>query len=70
MPALLIFQTVIGYAIIAAAGRFLDFVVLCVSILMPFASIQALHTFGSFIGDAIVVAARKCLFLLLFAFRF
>ena len=52
----------IGYAIIAAAGRFLDFIIACVLIMMPLPSFQALLIFQTFIGHALVVAARKCLF--------
>jgi hypothetical protein len=57
-------------SLLQLVGFKIDFVVVCVLILMPLASIQALHIFGSFIGDAIVAAASKCLFLLLFAFQF
>jgi hypothetical protein len=38
-------QTFIRHAVVVAAGRFLDFVVLCVLIMMPLASIPALLTF-------------------------
>jgi hypothetical protein len=50
-------QTFIGHAIIAAAGRFFDFVVVCVLLMIPLASVQALPTFQTFTGDAIIAAA-------------
>jgi hypothetical protein len=54
-------QTFIGYAIIAAASRFLEFVVVCILILMPLASIQALLTFQLLLAIAINAAARRFL---------
>jgi hypothetical protein len=68
MVPLASFQALLTFKLLLAMQSLLqpvslkiDFVVLCVLIMMPLASIQALHIFGSFIGDAIVVAARKCL---------
>jgi len=34
-----------AYAIVAAAGRFLDFLVVCISIMIPLASIQPVLKF-------------------------
>jgi hypothetical protein len=67
IQALLIFQTFIAYAIVAAASRFLDIVVVCVSILMLLASIQALLTFKLLLAMQSLLQSVGFSILLLFA---
>jgi hypothetical protein len=54
-------QTFIGHSIIAAAGRFLDFVVLCVLLMIPIASSLSSSHLQTFIGHAIIAAASRFL---------
>jgi hypothetical protein len=68
IQALVIFQNLTDHAIIAAAGRFLDFIVLCVSILMPLASIPALLTFKLLLAMQSLLQLVGFSILLLFAF--